>query len=159
MKIRAAVLKRERLLYFKSVKMRGLSSWAPAQPPARVFYKSATPQLAVAPREFKMNARRNFSEMAFRSGSQPLKFFHLDGVKLEYYRTPCHWCKIPPPGFAFLSIFFLHHRGFVRGFASGAVVFWGDWSSILVLSLVVAWPFSRVFIKCGLVSLYISIIK
>ena len=42
---------------------------------------------------------------------------------------------------------------------SGAVVFRGDWSSILVLILVVAWPFSRVFIKCGPVSLYISIIK
>ena len=70
-----------------------------------------------------MNARRNFSEMAFRSGSQPLKSFRPDGVRLEYYRTPCHWCKIPPPGFAFFSIFLLHHRGFVRGFAFVAVVF------------------------------------
>ena len=72
---------------------------------------------------FKMNARRNFSEMVFRSGSQPLKSFRPDGVRLEYYRTPCHWCKIPPPGFAFFSIFLLHHRGFVRGFALAAVVF------------------------------------
>ena len=68
-----------------------------------------------------MDARRNFSEVVFRSGSQPLKFFRFDDVKLEYYRTPCHRCKIPPPGFAFFSTFFLLHRGFVRWVASGAV--------------------------------------
>ena len=34
---RVVVSKRERLLYFKSVKMRGLSSWAPARLPARVL--------------------------------------------------------------------------------------------------------------------------
>jgi len=65
--------------------MRGLGSWAPAQPLARASYKSAAPQRAVAPRVFKMNAGRNFSELAFRSGSQPLKFFHPDDVGLEYY--------------------------------------------------------------------------
>ena len=91
------------------------------------FYKSAALQRAVEPRVFKiLNAGRNFSEMKLRSGSQPLKFFHLDDVGLEYYRTPCHRCKIPPPGFASSPTFFLHHRGFVRGFSIGAVVFWGD---------------------------------
>ena len=55
------------------------------RPPA--FYKSATPQQAVESWAFKMDARRNFSEAVFRFGSQPLKFFRFDDVKLEYYTS------------------------------------------------------------------------
>ena len=50
------------------------------------FYKSAALQRAVERRVFKiLNAGRDFSEMKLRSGSQPLKFFHLDDAGLEYY--------------------------------------------------------------------------